>query len=408
MRTFGSANARYRGLQSLQTGGYRAASRRNSTRALLLTGAAAILSGCVSTADPAMFASQGFAPGSPEMFDGIVSADQSAVMYTDTQAAAETASGIPLPVPSPSAADATSRMPNVAQTDTPAGQSVVMADTAVDALNRGITQSQPTQPVSNLYGSTTPAASPESVALQENQATETTQPMQQSASAEMASVSPEASAVEPQQQVQELAVVSPQKKKSIFARMFASPKPSAKKAPAGTTKRVVSRKNAPVSVASAGSNALPGVKLASMFDNDATPSGSSDSGQIQLACAAGLARLAPNGLHLQTEKVQVDCFKPQLVRTLKAIERHYGRPVVVTSGYRSPKHNRRVGGASGSRHTSCEAADVQIEGVSKWQLAKYLRSMPGRGGVGTYCHTESVHIDIGNTRDWNWRCRRRK
>ena len=104
----------------------------------------------------------------------------------------------------------------------------------------------------------------------------------------------------------------------------------------------------------------------------------------------------------------MDCFKPQLVRTLKTIERHYGKPVVVTSGYRSPKHNRRVGGASGSRHTSCEAADVQIEGVSKWQLAKYLRSMPGRGGVGTYCHTESVHIDIGNTRDWNWRCRRRK
>ena len=36
----------------------------------------------------------------------------------------------------------------------------------------------------------------------------------------------------------------------------------------------------------------------------------------------------------------------------------------------------------------CAAADVQVPGVSKWELANYVRSMPGRGGVGTYCHTE--------------------
>lgn len=393
-----------RGLQSLQTGGYKAAIRRNSTRALLLTGVAIVLSGCVSTTDPAMFATQGFAPGSPEMFDGIVSPDQSAVMYADSQAAAETAPNVPLPVSSPNSSDA-SPVPTAAQTDPAPGQSVVMADTAVDALNRGITQSQPAQSVANLYG-TPSVPAPASVTLQDSQPAPPAQP--ETASADTAPVGTGSEADTPAPQVQELAVVAPPKKKSIFARMFASPKPSAKNPPAGTTKRVVTRNSTGVTVASAGSNALPGVKLASMFDSDATSSDDGDSGQIQLASAAGLARLAPNGLHLQTDKVQVDCFKPQLVRTLKAIERHYGRPVMVTSGYRSPKHNRRVGGASGSRHTSCEAADVQVEGVSKWQLAKYLRSIPGRGGVGTYCHTESVHIDIGNTRDWNWRCRRRK
>jgi uncharacterized protein YcbK (DUF882 family) len=355
-----------------------------------------------------MLASQGFGPGTPEMFDGIVSADQSAAMYKDTQAASELAAGVPLPVPSPNASDATSRVPAVAQTGTEAGQSVVMADTAVDALNRGITQSQPTQSVANLYGSPAPSA-PANIALQESVTPQAQPALPQTASTDMTPVTTDQAAAEPQPQVRELAVVAPPKKKSIFARMFASSKSSAKKAPAGTSKRIVSKKAAPVTVASAGGDALPGVKLASIFDNDSNSAPrQSDSGQIQLASAAGLARLAPNGLHLQTDRVQVDCFKPQLVRTLKAIERHYGRSVVVTSGYRSPKHNRRVGGASGSRHTSCEAADIQIEGVSKWQLAKYLRSMPGRGGVGTYCHTESVHIDIGNTRDWNWRCRRRK
>jgi uncharacterized protein YcbK (DUF882 family) len=129
---------------------------------------------------------------------------------------------------------------------------------------------------------------------------------------------------------------------------------------------------------------------------------------VQLASAAGLARLAPNGLHVQRENVDVACLKPALVRVLKQIERHYGRNVIVTSGYRSPSRNKKARGAEHSLHMYCSAADIQIEGVSKWELASYLRSMPGRGGVGTYCYTESVHIDIGPERDWNWRCRRRK
>ncbi|MEP2978793.1 MAG: D-Ala-D-Ala carboxypeptidase family metallohydrolase [Lentilitoribacter sp.] len=135
---------------------------------------------------------------------------------------------------------------------------------------------------------------------------------------------------------------------------------------------------------------------------------SKDKNRVQVASAAGLARLSPLTLQRQTERVDVACFKPELVRLLKKVEKHYGKPVVVTSGYRSPKHNKRIGGANGSRHTTCEAADVQIKGVTKWELAKFVRTMPDRGGVGTYCHTQSVHIDIGSVRDWNWRCRKRK
>lgn len=399
-----------RGLQSLQIGGNKAVYGRKTTRALLLAGVAAILSGCISAADPEMFATQGFAPGVPAMTDGGVIVDQSTAMSvgeaSPTAPATETAAGIPLPEPSPNAADASSRIPAVAQGEFASGQSVVMADTAVDALNRGITQSQQAQPIANLYGAAPVAAD---LALQQNTSLQA-EPVAQTASDSLTPGNPAVSGLtEIQPQVQELAVVAPPKKKSIFARMFAPQKTAARNAPDGTTKRLIKPQAARVTVASAGGNALPGVKLESMFgDGSEDTVGDADSGQIQLASAAGLARLAPNGLHLQTEKVEVDCFKPQLVRTLKSIERHYGRPVVVTSGYRSPKHNRRIGGASGSRHTSCEAADIQVDGVSKWQLAKYLRSMPGRGGVGTYCHTESVHIDVGTPRDWNWRCRRRK
>lgn len=167
----------------------------------------------------------------------------------------------------------------------------------------------------------------------------------------------------------------------------------------------------------ADANPLPGVRPDSLFEISRR-SGIDDDSDIdlhegdepsyQLASAAGMARLAPNGLIKQTDNVDVACLKPSLVRVLKAIEKHYGRKVVVTSGYRSPDRNRQARGARNSLHMYCAAADVQVEGISKWSLAEYVRTMPGRGGVGTYCHTESVHIDVGPERDWNWRCRRRK
>ena len=162
---------------------------------------------------------------------------------------------------------------------------------------------------------------------------------------------------------------------------------------------------------------FPGVRKTSLFEIT-RKSGLDDESDIDLhedeesptqyASAAGLGRLAPNGLLKQRESVDVACLKPSLVRMLKQVERHYGAKIVVTSGYRSPSYNRKVRGARRSMHMFCAAADVQVSGVGKWELARYVRSLPGRGGVGTYCHTNSVHIDVGPERDWNWRCRSRR
>lgn len=162
--------------------------------------------------------------------------------------------------------------------------------------------------------------------------------------------------------------------------------------------------------------ALPGVRQGSLFEIT-RKSGLDDDSDIdlyevepsyQVASAAGLARLAPNGLLKQSSSVDVACLKPSLVRMLKGVEQHFGKKMIVTSGYRNPERNRKARGARNSLHMYCAAADVQVPGVDKWQLAKFVRSMPGRGGVGTYCHTNSVHIDVGPERDWNWRCRSRK
>jgi len=193
----------------------------------------------------------------------------------------------------------------------------------------------------------------------------------------------------------------------------AKPKPVIQLASIDPTEKTEAR----ASLGSEPLSALPGVRQSSLFEIKRRDSLDDDSdvdvhedeeSPVQYASAAGMARLAPNGLIKQRDSVDVACLKPSLVRMLKQVEQKFGKRVVVTSGYRSPEYNKRVRGARKSMHMYCAAADVQVDGVSKWDLAQYVRAMPGRGGVGTYCHTNSVHIDVGPERDWNWRCRRRK
>ena len=227
---------------------------------------------------------------------------------------------------------------------------------------------------------------------------------------------------------------APPKKRSLFASLFGStpaqatpliapepqqPKPVIQLASAGPDEQAGNQDGvAEAATTRKTSTRCPACARRALFeikrksgiddDSDVDLHEDEDTGPIQLASAAGLARLAPNGLLTQTDRVDVACLKPSLVRVLKTVEQHYGRKMIVTSGYRSPSHNRRARGAKNSLHMYCAAADIQIPGVGKWELASYFRSMPGRGGVGTYCHTESVHVDVGPERDWNWRCRRRK
>jgi uncharacterized protein YcbK (DUF882 family) len=97
----------------------------------------------------------------------------------------------------------------------------------------------------------------------------------------------------------------------------------------------------------------------------------------------------------QTGAVQTSCFPAALRTVLAEMQAHFGRPVIVTSGFRSHGHNRRAGGARRSLHTACMAADVQIAGVSPRAIAQWARSHSSIGGVGTYRHTRSVHVDVG-------------
>lgn len=151
---------------------------------------------------------------------------------------------------------------------------------------------------------------------------------------------------------------------------------------------------------------LPGVKTNNEIFGIKNHKPKTQTKTTQVASVGSFGKLSPNGLRLQHSNVQVACLKQGVLRILKQVERHYGKKPIITSGYRSPKRNRRAGGARNSQHIFCKAVDIQIEGVSKWKLAKYIRTIPGRGGVGTYCRTKSVHIDIGSVRNWHHPCRK--
>ncbi|MBK9082377.1 MAG: DUF882 domain-containing protein [Rhizobiales bacterium] len=103
----------------------------------------------------------------------------------------------------------------------------------------------------------------------------------------------------------------------------------------------------------------------------------------------------------QTGAVSTSCFPASLVNVLDRMRVHFGAPVIVTSGYRSPSANRRAGGARDSYHMRCQAADVQITGVAPSAIMRFARAQAEVGGVGAYRHTRSVHIDVGG-RKFSW------
>lgn len=105
--------------------------------------------------------------------------------------------------------------------------------------------------------------------------------------------------------------------------------------------------------------------------------------------------------------VDTSCFPEKLRTILSRVHEKFGTKPSVNSGFRTVSYNRHVGGVRGSYHIKCEAADIQVEGVSSWTLAKFLRAMPDVGGVGLYGCKNIVHVDVGPRRDWYYACRRR-
>ena len=91
----------------------------------------------------------------------------------------------------------------------------------------------------------------------------------------------------------------------------------------------------------------------------------------------------------------------QLAKNLQVLRDSLGKTISITSGYRSPQHNKKIGGAKDSQHVKGMAADIKVTGMTPKEVALVIEGLIEQGkikqgGIGIY--PSWVHYDIRGTK----------
>jgi hypothetical protein len=84
---------------------------------------------------------------------------------------------------------------------------------------------------------------------------------------------------------------------------------------------------------------------------------------------------------------------------LQSLRDALGKPMLVTSAYRSPAHNKSVGGARASKHMEATAFDIRMDNFDPHEFEAAAREA-GFLGFGFYPRSGFMHIDTGPARSW--------
>jgi uncharacterized protein YcbK (DUF882 family) len=91
----------------------------------------------------------------------------------------------------------------------------------------------------------------------------------------------------------------------------------------------------------------------------------------------------------------------QLAKNLQVLRDAVGKSISITSGYRSPQHNKKIGGAKDSQHVKGLAADIKVSGMTPKEVALVIEGLieqgkMKQGGIGIY--PSWVHYDVRGTK----------
>jgi hypothetical protein len=100
----------------------------------------------------------------------------------------------------------------------------------------------------------------------------------------------------------------------------------------------------------------------------------------------------------------IENFKKLAINIFQPIREHFGKPIIISSGYRSAELNKAIGGSLSSQHCSGEAIDIDMDGtdITNAQIFNYIKDNLTFDQMiwefGTDTNPDWVHVSFASNR----------